>query len=234
MNSLVETLTTNSGETFTRGTFNGISVMIRDKDGYINESKFGNDSKRSRDYIKSDRFNQICQYWIKNRSGRNCPHPNSLPKYTLTNIENNFKGVYVHPDLIHFVAEWVDIEYAFTVADIMNSINNKVHETLEKQHKPDTIENANPVFKAIAKKITLKIDVELVNKQCWGVRDDIHSLDSWEQDDLKHAIDKYNNLKQQLKENPNDNNLKCQLNDAHKKVDEWKSFIPTYHPEFQF
>ena len=227
MNSLVETLTTNSGETFTRGTFNGISVMIRDKDGYINASKLGNDSRRARDFIKSDRFIQICQHWTQR-------NPSKSPKYMLSDAPNGFRGVYVHPDLIHFVAEWVDIEYAFTVADIMNSINNKVHETLEKQHKPDTIENANPVFKAIAKKITLKIDVELVNKQCWGVRDDIHSLDSWEQDDLKHAIDKYNNIKQQLKENPNDNNLKCQLNDAHKKVDEWKSFIPTYHPEFQF
>ena len=227
MNSKVETLTTNSGETFTRGTFNGISVMIRDKDGYINASKLGNDSKPSRHFIKSDRFDQICQYWTQR-------NPSKSPKYILNDAPNGFRGVYVHPDLIHFVAEWVDIEYAFTVADIMNSINNKVHETLEKQHKPDTIENANPIFKAIAKKITLKIDVELVNKQCWGVRDDIHSLDSWEQDDLKHAIDKYNNLKQQLKENPNDNNLKCQLNDAHKKVDEWKSFIPTYHPEFQF
>ncbi|KAK8838423.1 hypothetical protein M9Y10_033049 [Tritrichomonas musculus] len=227
MNSKVETLTTNSGETFTRGTFNGISVMIRDKDGYINASKLGNNSKRARKYIISDRFIQICLYWTQR-------NPSKSPKYMLSDAPNGFRGVYVHPDLIHFVAEWVDIEYAFTVADIMNSINNKVHETLEKQHKPDTIENANPIFKAIAKKITLKIDVELVNKQCWGVRDDIHSLDSWEQDDLKHAIDKYNNLKQQLKENPNDNNLKCQLNDAHKKVDEWKSFIPTYHPEFQF
>ncbi|KAK8897824.1 hypothetical protein M9Y10_000052 [Tritrichomonas musculus] len=234
MNSKVETFTANSGETFTRGTFNGISVMIRDKDGYINASKLGTNSKPSRHFIKSERFNQICQYWTKNRSGRNCPHPNSLPKYTLTNIENDFKGVYVHPDIIHFVAEWVDIEYSFTVSDIMNSINNKVHETLEKQHKPDTVENAKPVFKEIAKKFTLKIDTELVNKQCWGYRDDAHSLDSWEQVDLKCAIEKYNNIKKQLKEHPNDDNLKQQLNNARKKVDEWNSFVSVYHPEFQF
>ena len=234
MNSKVETFTTNSGETFTRGTFNGISVMIRDNDGYINASKLGNDSKRSRDYIRSERFNQICQYWTKNRSARNHAHPNSLPKYTLTNVENDFKGVYVHPDLIHFVAEWVDIEYSFTVADIMNSINNKVHETLEKQHKPDTVENAKPVFKAIAKKFTLKIDTELVNKQCWGVRDDAHSLDPWEQDNLRYDINNYNDIKKQLTEHPDNENLKQQLNDARKKVEEWKYFIPAYHPEFQY
>ena len=116
----------------------------------------------------------------------------------------------------------------------MNSINEKVHETLEKQHKPDTVENAKLVFKAIAKHITLKIDTELVNKQCWGYRDDAHSLDSWEQVDLKCVIEKYNNIKKQLKENPDDINLKQQLNDAHKKVDEWKCFIPIYHPEFQY
>lgn len=227
MNSQVETLTTNSGETFTRGTFNGISVMIRDKDGYINASKLGTNSKRSRDFIKSDRFNQICKCWTKR-------NPSKSPQYTLNDAPNGFRGVYVHPNIIHFVAEWVDIDYAFTVSDIMNSINNKVHETLEKQHKPDTVENAKPVFKEIAKKITLKIDTELVNKQCWGYRDDAHSLDSWEQDDLRYAINNYNNLKQKLNEHPDDENLKQQLNDACKKVDEWGCFVQSYHPEFQY
>ncbi|KAK8877905.1 hypothetical protein M9Y10_004668 [Tritrichomonas musculus] len=227
MNSKVEIFTTNSGETFTRGTFNGISVMIRDKDGYINASKLGNDSKPSRHFIKSDRFNQICQYW----SQRN---PSKPPKYILNDAPNGFRGVYVHPDIIHFVAEWVDIEYAFTVSDIMKSINNKVHETLEKQHKPDTVENAKPVFKEIAKKFTLKIDTELVNKQCWGVRDDAHSLDPNEQDDLRYDINNYNNIKKQLTEHPDNENLKQQLNDARKKVEEWNSFVSEYHPEFQF
>ena len=227
MINTIETFTAAAGDTFTRGTYNGIAVLVRDKDGYINASKLGNNSRPARHFIKSNRFQQICQHW-SNR------HQDSSPQYSLTQIDNEFKGVYVHPDLIHFVAEWVDIEYAFTVADIMNSINDKVHDALEKQHLPDTVENAKPVFNEIAKQISIKIDIDLVNSRCWGVRDDVHKLDSYERDDLKRAIDDYNSIKKQLGRYPRDRKLLKALNDAHTKLDEWKYFIPTYHPEFQY
>ena len=230
MSSKIETLTSNSGETFTQGTYNGISVLIRDKDGYINASKLGNNTKRARDFIKSDRFLHICDCWKM----RNQSNANASPTYMLTQINNEFKGVYVHPDLIHFVAEWVDIEYAFTVSDIMNSINNKVHEVLKKQHLPDTTENAKPVFKSIAKQVTLKIDTELINKQCWGIRDDVHKLDPYERDDLKCAIDRYKTIKKQLNQHPRDRKLIKALDDARTKLYEWKHFIPIYHPDFKY
>ena len=216
MRSNIETLTTSSGETFSRGTYNGISVLIRDKDGFINASKLGNNSRRARDFIKKDRFKLICEYWMKHRSDGS-----TQPQYTLSSINNEFKGMYIHPDLVHFVAEWVDIEYAFIVADIMNSINNKVHDVLEKQHLQDTVENAKPVFNEAVKRISLKIDIDLHNSRCWGVRDDIHRLDSYERDDLQRDIDKYNNIKKQLDE-------------ARNKLREWNDFIPTYHPNFEY
>ena len=67
------------------------------------------------------------------------------PKYQLLNVSNEFKGTYIHPKLVHFVAEWVDLEYAFTVSEIMDSINDKVHEELNKQQLPDTVDRKSVV-----------------------------------------------------------------------------------------
>ena len=214
MSSKVETLTTNNGETFTRGTYNGISILIRDKDGYINASKLGNNWKPSRHFIQSERFKQICQYWTKRNQSKS-------PQYTLNEAPNGYRGVYIHPDLIHFVAEWVDIEYAFIVSDIMNSINEKLHKELEKQHLQDVVEIAKPIFKEIAKSITNNINNDLVNKQCWGYRDSAYDLDPWERDDLNRDINEYNDLKSQLAK-------------ARAKVEKWSTFIPTYHPDFEY
>ena len=212
-------------------TYNGVSIIINTEDGYVNASQMcSSNGKQWRHYKNS-------KIWINTKDVFEKRYSNNkqiVPSYYLNKVEPKYQGEYIHPKLVHFVAEYCSVDYAFTVSDIMNSINDKVHETLEKQHKPDTVENAKPVFKAIAKHITLKIDTELVNKQCWGYRDDAHSLDSWEQVDLKCAIEKYNNIKKQLKEHPNDDNLKQQLNDARKKVEEWNSFVSAYHPEFQY
>ncbi|KAK8863667.1 hypothetical protein M9Y10_011355 [Tritrichomonas musculus] len=111
-----------------------------------------------------------------------------------------------------------------TICDgkVMDSINDKVHDVLEKNHLPDTVENSKPIFNEIAKRITLKIDVDLVNGQCWGVRDDVHRLDQYEYEDLKSDIDKYNSIKQQLNANLNDTTIKKQLNESKAKLEsEW-------------
>ena len=114
-----ETLTAKNGETFTRGTYNGISVLIHDETGYVNGSKLGDEGRRARDFVNGERFNDICRFWVKTQSAPK----HADPKYKLEYIGNDFKGTYVHPSLVHFVAEWVSVEYAFKVAHIMNSIN---------------------------------------------------------------------------------------------------------------
>ena len=206
-------------ETFTVGTYNGISVLIRDKDGYINATKLGNDIKEARKYVNGSKFNQICDLWVKIGSGKNLPDPEIPPKYQISCASNEFKGTYVHPKLIHFVAEWVDISYAFMVAEIMNSINDKVHEVLEKNELPDTPENAKPAFVEVVKQIAPSVNTELINKQCWGYRERYHELDQWEQDDLKRDVNEYQKLKQRLDE-------------VEKKVEEWGAYIKQYCPDF--
>ena len=167
-------------ETFTKGTYNGIAILIRDKDGYVNASKLGNDTRRARKFVNSDKFNEMCKKWMKIR----CADPEMTPKYRLLNVSNEFKGTYIHPKLVHFVAEWVDLEYAFTVSEIMDQINDKVHEELNKQQLPDTVENSKPIFNEIAKSIAPNIQIN--NSSTWGYRDSPYESDEFK--DIKERL----------------------------------------------
>ncbi|KAH0797578.1 N1R/p28-like protein [Histomonas meleagridis] len=111
-----------------------------------------------------------------------------LSSYYLSQTAPKFQGEYIHPKLVHFVAEYCSVEYAFTVAEIMDSINDKVHEVLNEKQLTDTVENAKPVFIEVAKSIAPTIDRELENKTCWGYRDSGKTLDQWEQEDLARDI----------------------------------------------
>ena len=214
-------------------TYNGISITINTEDGYVNASQMcSSNGKQWRHYKNSKIWANIINAFEKHHSKGG---QIQSPSYYLDKVAPKYQGEYVHPKLVHFVAEYCSVEYAFTVAELMDSINDKVHDVLEKNHLQDTVENSKPIFKEVAKRITLKIDVDLVNGQCWGFRDDVHRLDQYEQDDLKSDIDKYNSIKQQLNANPNDTTLKKQLNESKAKLEsEWKWFIPTYYPEFQY
>ena len=188
-------------ETFTIGTYNGISVLVRDKDGYINATKLAaryseNKRKNLERFLKSEDMSKIIQYWTENecklrRLGSEATNE-TRPYYQILEASNEFKGMFVHPDLIHFVAQWVDISYAFAVKHVMDSINDKVHEVLEKNELPDTPENAKPAFVEVVKQIApSSIDIGLINKQCWGYRERFHELDQWEQDDLRRDVNEY-------------------------------------------
>ena len=113
-----------NGEEFTRSDYNGVSIIIRDKDGFINATKIANDNgKRDglKKYFKSDKWNEICENFDP---GPNFSGSKNRPFYTINSIGKcETYGTYVHPKLIHFVAEWCNISYAFKVARIMDNID---------------------------------------------------------------------------------------------------------------
>ena len=196
-------------------TYNGISIIVNNNDGYINASQMcSSNGKFWRHYKNTKMWKSITEAFDKR-------YLNEKSSYYIDKVSPQYQGEYIHPKLVHFVAEYCSVDYAFAVAELMDSINNKVHDVLEKQHLQDTVENAKPVFNEAVKRISLKIDIDLHNSRCWGVRDDIHRLDSYERDDLQRDIDKYNNIKKQLDE-------------ARNKLSEWNDFIPTYHPDFEY
>jgi hypothetical protein len=126
-----QTITENNG-TFTLGTYNGISVIIRDKDNYVNVGKLCKDANKTfYDFKRGDRFKGLLKYYLQNEV------KNNLDKfeisYKLHKNYNKCKGEYIHKDLTHFVAEWVSIEYSFKVKHIMDAINEGDTDKLQKE-----------------------------------------------------------------------------------------------------
>jgi hypothetical protein len=113
-------------ENFMTGTYNGISIIYRETDKYINVTKLCSDAERDISTFKRGlRFPQIIEYWNNDRlsMGLQICRP-------LIELKKGYpiaQGQYIHPELIHFVAEWINIEYSFKFMRIMNRINELGH-----------------------------------------------------------------------------------------------------------
>ena len=98
-------------------------------------------------------------------------------------IKPEFQGEYIHPKLVHFVAEWCSDEYAFKVQELMDSINENLHEYIKRENIEDKPEHTNPLFLSTVSMIcdimTKPIgQAEFENQFCWGYRDiDTHGCE---------------------------------------------------------
>ena len=138
-----------NGENFIRGTYNGIEVLIRESDGFINATEMCKQfNRRFRKIFE----NHSWQAYYEEFCNEYCVRPNSgEPVYELKlGFSNSIRGTYVDPRLINYICFWASPRYAIYVGKIMDSINNKVHEVLEEKQLPDTEENAKPVFIEVA------------------------------------------------------------------------------------
>ena len=124
--SVISDKITSNGETFTRTDYNGVSILIRDKDGYVNVTKIAKDNgkqKRLNEYFESNKWKEI----VDNFENFKSPDFSGDSIYAISTDNKGYKheiyGTYIHPDLVHFVAEWCNISYAFKVSTIMNNIN---------------------------------------------------------------------------------------------------------------
>ena len=219
MSNNVEQMTiTCNGENFIRGTYNGIAVLIREKDGFINATDMCNQfNKRFRKIFENHSWQAYYEVFRNEYYGS--PGMGD-PLYLLKKGFAKVQGTYVDPRLINYICFWASPAYAIYVGKIMDSINDKVHEVLNEKQLQDTPENAKPVFVEVTKQIAPSINQEFLEKQCWGCRDSYKTLDQWEQDDLNRDIKEYKEIKRRLEE-------------VERKVDSWGLFIKQYHPEFE-
>jgi hypothetical protein len=173
-----------NNETFTIQTYNGISVMKRNKDGYINATKLcrgGN--KDFRTFLKTKRWSEIKACFEEENEGA---HFNAA--YELRKNYQKCQGQYINPKLIHFVAEYMSIKYAFTVRNITDTINSLVHVELHKNNLPDTPTNAEPILNKIEKSLKQKLLDEMKT---------IEDIDSYKYRDLQanyNALDDNDNF----------------------------------------
>jgi hypothetical protein len=118
----LEPITSEDNDTFTTGTFNGISEIQRDKDGFINATamckQFG---KRFRKIFENHAWQAYLdefktEYGVRRNLGE--------PIYELLKgYSNELRGTYVHPKLINYIAIWASPKYAIHVGMIMDTIN---------------------------------------------------------------------------------------------------------------
>ncbi|KAI5495931.1 hypothetical protein TVAGG3_0792850 [Trichomonas vaginalis G3] len=204
-----------NGETFTKGTYNGIEVLRRDKDGYINATKMAREAGKLNHlnrFLNSVKMQEILEFWMNEYGGAKSGSTSKQAFYELTKgVINEFKGIYIHPDLVHFVAEWCSVKYAFYVKDIMDSIDKKVHEKLDEEELEDIVENAKPLFEQEVRKMCKK-QLEHEREICYGYRDSSYELDQWEQEDLKREFREYELAK-------------IALETAEKKLKAWGRFV---------
>ena len=124
-------------EEFIYGTYNGLTIIIRSKDKYINAGKLCRDNlKDFYGFKRGERFNEIVKYW-----NENCNINSEKAIYNISKgFKNDLRGVYIHQDLNHFVSEWVNIEYAFKVKNIMDSINKIGQLTINQNYSDDHLQ----------------------------------------------------------------------------------------------
>jgi FtsZ-binding cell division protein ZapB len=110
-------------ESFTENTFNSISVLRHEGDNYINASRLCEQGGKSLfNFVKTTNWKQIVE---SSRKILSTPVGVDVVYDISSDFPNELRGKYVHPDLVHFVAEYVSTEYALKVAHIMRLINEK-------------------------------------------------------------------------------------------------------------
>ncbi len=110
-----------NGITFTKTTYNDISVIV-DDDGYYNASRICKDNGTKYSYISRN------QYWIDYIAELEggC---DSSPTHLVTDrtaFANDVKGMYIHPLLVNWLCMHLDYKYAIKVSMIMNLINERI------------------------------------------------------------------------------------------------------------
>ncbi|EAX72223.1 hypothetical protein TVAG_439560 [Trichomonas vaginalis G3] len=166
-------------------------------------------------FLNSTKMQEILEFWMKEYGRAKSGSTSKRAFYELTKgVINEFKGIYIHPDLVHFVAKWCSVKYAFYVKDIMDSIDKKVHEKLDEEEVEDTVVNAKPLFEQEVRKMCEK-QLEHEREMCYGYRDSPYELDQWEQENLKREFREYELAK-------------IAFEAAEKKLKVWGPFVQKY------
>mgnify|MGYP003289531666 CR=1 FL=1 len=150
---------TKDGEKFYDDHYNDVHIIVRESDGYINATKMGNDNgKEFKALLRNQEWTNILDKFASLWVGENSPPPLiELSK----GYSNKIKGQYIHPKLVHFVAHWCSIDYAFKVAHIMDLLNEELHNrtiTLEQKiaELERDLENANTGKRVVLGEIVIQ------------------------------------------------------------------------------
>ena len=203
-----------NGERFIKADYNGISILIREKDEFINATKIAKDNGKQKNiarYFESEKWKEICEKFNKislpQKRGNGKNHENYELFYNISNVCIECRGTYVIPDLIHFVAEWCNIEYAFKVNVIMNNINK----LKELEHK-----DGNEFLNTITERLQNKIK-------------DLEEDNGKKQDKIDELLKEVKHQSKRIDELLHENKKQTRkLNKTNNKIDDLKDILKSH------
>ncbi|KAA6375156.1 MAG: hypothetical protein EZS28_029317 [Streblomastix strix] len=130
--------------------YNGLNIMMRQSDGFVNAIKHCDQHHKPFRHLMKNQFWHY--YFDEEQQELEC---GGNPPYHLMyeinkGFNNKFKGYYVHPHLINYVAIWVSPKYAVTVRKIMDKIN----ETTIAEHEADKTQAITDQFQSVINTVT--------------------------------------------------------------------------------
>jgi KilA-N domain/Protein of unknown function (DUF3627) len=131
------------------GYYFDIKVLIMTQNGYINATKMCQDeNKQFRFWLQNDSSKELLDEFERYVS-----RPSDL---MIKNIvgPNEFRGTYVHLDLVPHIAYWVSVPFAIKVGKIVNEYllkEEKIKHSLDTKEKDDTIDELKSLIKDLQK-----------------------------------------------------------------------------------
>lgn len=140
---------------FVKAKYFGYEILINKEDNYINITKLLNiineehrktnkSIKEFRKLICNEDYKEFEEELKKDLAPENSDKLQIY--YKLNEISNEFKGTYIHQDLINYVLMWADKKYAIKIGRILKELNNdninKVNELVEElRNENDKLKN---------------------------------------------------------------------------------------------
>ncbi|KAA6360959.1 MAG: hypothetical protein EZS28_043514, partial [Streblomastix strix] len=145
MEQVKTTTQTSTNETFINASYNGMNILMRKSDGYINATQFCDQYyKRFRNLLRKEQWRDYLVEETKDLSSARIRAHGLIDEDTNKGYTNEYRGYYVHPNLINYIAAWICPKYAVYVRKIMDSINERILATHDEttsiqEHTEDTI-----------------------------------------------------------------------------------------------
>jgi hypothetical protein len=148
------------GNEYYWGDYAGIKVLIMKENGYVNATKMCNDENKS------------FRYWLKSQETKDLldgieRSGNRISDLMIKNMvgSNEFRGTYVHLDLVPHIAYWVSVSFAIKVGKIVNEYYLREAKA-ELQKKDEHIEELKSLIKNLQKDTKSVLD----NNKCMGIQ----------------------------------------------------------------
>lgn len=167
-----ENVIVSNGRSFRRTTWNGISVVQEVESGYYSANNVCRENRKHFEKISSKKY---WQDYIEALSVRLTTRRSTRPPQTrsalllrasfeITDVQNDFRGTYIHPYALHFLCEHVNYEYAIKVSellDLLNERNQLTHQTLEQtiEALKSKIESKNHVLNELEAELISRADI---------------------------------------------------------------------------